>query len=345
MTAARIALLPAYEPQELLIGLIEELKKQDLEIIVVNDGSGSGYEDIFTEAAKQAVVLRHEINRGKGAAIKAGLTYISHHYRPPYTVVTVDADGQHKSAEVKGVLDEAERYQDALVLGSRQFTGKVPARSRLGNTLSRYVCRLAGGPSVYDPQTGLRAFSHRLIPVLLKIEGQRYEYEMNMLLVFEREKKPVREVAIETVYLNDNASSHFHTIRDSFRIYREILKFSASSLTAFLVDYGLYCFLLLTTGMLAFANVGARLVSATVNYTLNRKMVFDSDAPLGRSALQYALLAVFILMGNTVFLRGLTEYGMSGYVAKIVTELVFFVFSWNMQRSVIFKKEAAYERA
>ena len=345
MDARQIALIPAYEPDEILIDLVHQLIDAGLKVIVVNDGSGSAFEDIFTRAGRQATILRHEINRGKGAAIKTGLRYIAHNCREPYAVVTVDADGQHRVEDAKKVLQAVNGNETALILGSRHFTGKVPVRSRFGNTVTRYVCRLLGGLQVYDTQTGLRAFSHRLVPELLQIEGDRYEYEMNMLMAFQKEERPLLEIPIETVYLDDNTSSHFHTVRDSFRIYKEILKFSAASIAGFLIDYFLYCCLLMSTGNLALSNIGARLVSATVNYTMNRKLVFDSRVSVIRSGLQYALLATFILLGNTVFLRGLTEYGVNGYVAKILTELVFFTFSWGVQHSVIFKKEAVYERA
>ena len=340
MEAKQIALIPAYEPGEIMIDLIHQLTCAGLEVIVVDDGSGSGFEDIFIRAGRQAKILRHENNRGKGAAIKTGLRYIADTCPEPYAVITVDADGQHRPEDVQKVLQAVDENKNALILGSRHFTGKVPARSRFGNTVTRYVCRFLGGLHIYDTQTGLRAFSHRLVPALMTIEGDRYEYEMNMLMAFQKEKRPMIEVEIETVYLDDNSSSHFHTVRDSFRIYKEILKFSAASIAGFLIDYILFCGLLAATGKLALSNIGARLVSAGVNYTLNRKLVFDSHGSVLRSGVQYALLAVFILMGNTVFLRGLTEYGVNGYMAKIMTELVFFLFSWSVQHNVIFGKEA-----
>lgn len=346
MNQTNIALIPAYEPDRILLEIVDELRRMDLDVLVVDDGSGPRFSGIFEEAEKEAVILHHGRNRGKGAALRTGLKYIRNRYTEPYAVVTVDADGQHRTADVMRVLLAVPEGEDSLLLGSRRFTGKVPLRSRLGNALTRLVYRTAAGVRVYDTQTGLRAFSHRLVDRLLEIEGDRYEYEMNVLMAFAKEGRPIREIPIETVYLHDNASSHFDVLRDSFRIYWEILKFSVSSFAGFLTDYAMYCSLFALTGNLALSNIAARLVSASVNYTLNRKFVFESGAPVGRSAAQYAALAAVILTGNTIILKGLSSLGWNSYAAKIMTEILFFAFSWITQKHVIFHgKEVYYEKA
>ncbi len=163
---------------------------------------------------------------------------------------------------------------------------------------------------------------------------------MNVLLEFARQKIPIREVTIATIYINQNAASHFDTLRDSFRIYKDILKFSASSLVGFLVDYFLYGLLLFATSNLLFSNIGARLVSASVNYTINRKFVFQSHNPMVKSALQYFLLAAVILLGNTLVLDLLvTICQIHQMLAKLLTEMVFFTLSWIVQRCLIFQKK------
>ncbi len=332
----RIALIPAYEPDRALAEVASELKRRGFEVVVVNDGSRG--REAFEQAAAYGEVLEHPKNLGKGAAIKTGLKYISERFNEPFTVVTVDADGQHKVEDAAKICAEAEKFPESLVLGSRKFTGKIPFRSRFGNTVTRFVYRLSSGVKVYDTQTGLRAFSDKNLSFMLEISGERYEYEMNVLMSCARQKIPIREVWIETVYINDNASSHFKAFKDSFRIYKEILKFSASSFVGFCVDYALYCLLLGLTGHITVSNVAARVVSASVNYTINRKMVFKSKNSVVKSALQYAALAAGILACNTLILKGLTALGMNGYLAKILVETVMFAVSWLVQRKVIFKK-------
>lgn len=358
-----IALIPAYEPDGKLIGITAELKEKGFDIVIVDDGSGEAYDEIFEKAAQDATVLTHEQNRGKGAALRTGLGYINRYMA--YTesvmtaggpvsitgrdavIVTVDADGQHLPEDVLRIAEISEKRSGALVLGSRALRDNVPARSSFGNTVTRYVYSMATGVQVHDTQTGLRAFRRSMIPRLLEIEGDRYEYEINMLMELASEGVPIIEEEIETVYEDNNSGSHFSTISDSFRIYKEILKFSASSLASFALDYVMYALLLAATGAaglahsLVISNIGARLVSATANYSINKKLVFRSRAGFARSAMQYAALAALVLAGNTLMLSTLAgTFGMNVLLAKIITEITFFMISWTVQRYLIFFREA-----
>jgi putative flippase GtrA len=229
-----------------------------------------------------------------------------------------------------------------LILGSRALRENVPLRSQFGNTVTRTVFALFTGHPIHDTQTGLRAFHTSLIPALLQIEGDRYEYEMNVLLEFSRGRIPIVEVEISTIYLENNSRSHFNTLRDSFRVYKEIIKFSASSLICFGVDYGLYSLLTLATGSLTLANISARVVSASLNYYINRRHVFKSDHSVLKSGLQYAALAVAILAVNTLLLSLLVDHaGLNRYAAKLLTEAILFMASWFIQRYLIFHKRPA----
>lgn len=368
MRNRKIALIPAYEPDEKIKGLTEDLISRGFDVVIVDDGSGHDYAALFEELSQKATVLTHSENRGKGAALKTGLKYINKYMA--YTesvltktgvemvtgrdavIVTVDADGQHLPDDVQRVAEISASRPEALVLGSRALAGDIPARSRFGNTVTRHVYSAATGVKVHDTQTGLRAFHRSMIPRLLEIEGERYEYEINMLMILATEGVPVIEERIETVYEDNNSGSHFRTVRDAVRVYKEILKFSASSLVSFAIDYCMYALLLAATGAagiangLIISNIGARLVSGTANYTLNRKLVFKSRAGFAKSALQYIALAAFILAGNTIVLNTLVStLGMNSLLAKLVTEIIFFVISWTVQKYVIFFKETEDDSA
>ena len=337
--AQNIVLIPAYEPGPPLIRLLYDLSDHGNLIVVIDDGSGGDYLKVFDEVRSQAVVLTHKENLGKGAALKTGLAYIEKHCGPNSVIVTVDADGQHRAKDAMKLCEVARKHPDTLVLGSRKFRGRIPLRSRFGNTVTRLVYRISTGLKVYDTQTGLRAFHKQLLPQMLEIPGARYEYEINVLLEMAKTGVPIMEEEIETIYLDrDNSSSHFDTVRDSFRVYREILRFSASSLISFIVDYALYGILILSTGDLRLSNVGARIISASTNYLLNRKFVFRSNRGLIRSAFSYFLFAVTILAGNTLVLEYLVvSLGIDRLIAKIMTEILFFTFSWFIQRSFVFR--------
>ena len=334
----RIVLIPAYCPDEKLIALVQALQRMDFTVVVVNDGSKAEHCPVFNAVSEYAAVLTHEKNSGKGAALKTGLEYIKNTFAAPYVVVTADADGQHLPEDILLVCEKAQKKIGCLVLGSRIIGRNAPLRSRIGNGMTRLIFRIATGTRIYDTQTGLRAFSNGLTDYMLSVEGERYEYEMNVLLHLGQQNISVEEVPIKTVYLDNNASSHFNPVKDSFKIYREILRFSASSLLSFAVDYGLFCVLMLLTGMTVLSNLLARIVSATVNFSLNRRFVFDSRVHIPKAAVKYFLLAVAVLFFNTCILKLLIAAGLPYMLAKIITETVMFFFSWTVQRIFVFKE-------
>ncbi len=339
----KIALIPAYEPDEKLISLLKELKEQNFACVVVDDGSSPMCADVFAEAGRYAYVLHHPRNRGKGAALKTGMDYIWQRYMSRDVVVTVDADGQHTVADADRVAEAVWQNPDALVLGCRRFTGKVPLRSRLGNGITRVVYSVFSGQSVSDTQTGLRGFGVWRIPGMKEIPGERYEYEMNVLMAAAKQQVPITEVLIRTVYLDNNASSHFDTVRDSARIYKEILKFSAASFVSFLADYSIYTALLALlasyplSAALVIANVTARAVSAALNFTINRRLVFESRTDVRLAAIRYAALAGTVLVANTGIIGLLTGVlGMNAMIAKLLAEGILFAVNFVIQRTAVF---------
>lgn len=342
-----IALIPAYEPEENMLDLLENIKKDtDMDIVVVNDGSSDACNDIFSKAKEFAKVLEHEVNKGKGRALKTGLNYINDNYRGEYIVVTMDADGQHTIEDALKICDLVKKSPDILVLGKRFFGEDVPLRSRFGNAMTRLVYKIATGVKVYDTQTGLRAFSYKLVPLMLEIKGERYEYEINVLMECSKNNIEIKEIDIATIYINNNSGSHFNVFKDSYRIYKEIFKFCAASIICFLVDYALYCIGLVFTVSLGkglstvVSNVFARIVSSVLNFTLNKKVVFKRKGNTLKLAISYFMLALCILAGNTIVLKMFVEvFNIDTKIAKLITELIFFIISWFIQKFLIFKKK------
>lgn len=333
--------IPAYEPDEKLIALIDELTdKHTYNLIVVDDGSSSDKKEIFDKVKDKAELLIHEVNRGKGAALRSAFTYIKDTGKGRYYVITADADGQHKPADIMRIAEALKEHPDKLVMGCRRFKGDIPLRSRFGNNMTKAVFRFAAGVGVSDTQTGLRGFSDKLTDFMLGLSGDRYEYEMNMLLEAARDGIGFYEVPIETVYLDENKSSHFNPIKDSFRIYKDILKFSCSSLLSFFVDYVLYSVIFALSGSIRLSNVIARVFSSIFNFLLNKKVVFKNKDNLYKTALKYFLLAAVILAVNTLLLGLIVKYVIKNeYIAKIIVEVLLFLFSWSAQRSFVFKKK------
>ena len=344
------AVIPAYEPDERLITLADEARQNGFEVLIVDDGSGEQYRRIFAEAARSASVLSYPENRGKGRAMKEAFSILQPNIPKNSVIVILDCDGQHTVADALRLCDQVCETPDTVILGSRKQSRRSPMRSRLGNAVTRGVFRLVSVTKVYDTQTGMRAFSASLLPELLSVPGERYEYEMNMLLQLAEHGIPMREAEIETIYIDHNAGSHFHPLRDSWRIYKEILKFSGSSLLSFGLDYLLYSLIVLIAGSGAAlaANIGARTVSAAANYELNRRFVFRDNRSVGRTAPQYFALAAVILLSNTVLLWSLTEkLGINAFIAKLFAELILFTISYLVQKRIIFRRRpvAAGSRA
>lgn len=360
-----VVIIPAYKPDKTLIAITDQLWSYGCQMIVVDDGSGREYGQIFDKVADICIVLKHLKNRGKGAAIKTALDYITKEMWDSGMVGIMDCDGQHLPEDLLKLLASAGKHRKTLVLGVRSVGTKMPVRSRLGNQITRKAFKIATGKEVSDTQTGLRAFDPELIPRLLSVEGERYEYEMNMLMTCVKEKIPIHEVPVSTIYRDKNNSNshfrsfmdsiriykdilkytifHFHSFKDSVRNYKDILKFTLSSFSSFVLDYLLFTLFMVlmphTAVYVLLANIAARTASAFYNYSMNCRFVFHTNKRIS-IAVHYFALACFILIMNNLILEMLVQLmHVSVYPAKLMTECILFVLSWLIQSGVIFRKE------
>lgn len=341
-------IVPAYKPTKDMLPMLERFSREtDFAAVVVDDGSGEAFAPLFENLPQGTALLRHEVNRGKGAALKTAMRYILEQMPGCTLAVTADADGQHRFEDIVSVVRRAEAERGALVLGSRTFAGRIPLRSRLGNGITRQVFAAASGAAVRDTQTGLRAFDRAAMEKFVEIPGERYEYEINMLLYAARNGIPIVEETIETVYLDGNSSSHFHPFRDSLKIYLCIFKYIGSSLVAAGIDFVAVLLLeplfsraasLDEQGALLAAVVLARLLSATVNFTINKTVVFHSNGSWKREFVKYAALAACILCANYLLLDWLKiSLGWPLALAKIVVETVLFCASFFVQGKIVYR--------
>ena len=211
--------IPVCDPDvERLAAAVQRLPEDFTHVVVVDDGSARGREAFDVVRGDVDAVLVHEVNRGKGAALRTAFAWVREHLPHAAGVVTVDGDGQHDPEDVRRVAEAlAEGPAEGLVLGVRTFAGNVPFRSKLGNFWTRGLFRLLTGLAVSDTQTGLRGIPSALLPRLLVIPGDRYEYEIRMLADARRHPAPPREVPVRTIYLDGNAASHYRPLRDTFR--------------------------------------------------------------------------------------------------------------------------------
>ncbi len=224
-----IVLIPAYKPNEELVKLVDEIAESGLHILVVNDGSGEEFTPIFEAIQPKATVLAHPQNKGKGSALKTGIAYIQARGDEYDYFITADADGQHKSADVLRIREKLETGE-RMVLTVRNLRGKIPFRSRFGNTLSSFICAMLTGRYYDDNQSGLRGFSVGECGWLLQVKGDHYDYEMNVIYHADRQKVPMATLDIAAVYIDGNKSSHFNPVADTLRIYKRLFSKALGSL-------------------------------------------------------------------------------------------------------------------
>lgn len=348
-------LIPTLNPTKRIIDVVSALISEGFSrIIIVNDGSRADSAPIFAEldAMPQCTVLRHEVNRGKGRGLKTGFSYIVENLPDCDGVVTTDDDGQHSPADILRCAEQMSRTGRA-VLGARDFSGKdVPARSRLGNSITSLVFRILCGIKITDTQTGLRALPVEMLPALIELGGERFEYETNMLLEMKRLGYEFDEVRIETIYSDNNSGSHFNPLTDSIKIYAVIFRFMLSSAACSIIDIGLFTLVNMLCAPLFGKNnelrifaatAFARVVSSFTNFMLNRRRVFRSGTDIKRSAVRYYILAAGQLAASTLIVSGVSFLLGAGAdlwqtVIKLVADTVLFFISFGIQRDWVYSK-------
>lgn len=339
-------LIPAYNPDEKLLKLLAELQGQCERIVLVNDGSTVG-KDIFEKARPMVdAILVHEVNRGKGAALKTGFNHIKDD-----DVITADADGQHTPQDIAKVAEALKSQREGLVLGVREFSGKVPFRSLFGNMWTRWVFFFMTGLMIRDTQTGLRGIPKELLSRVAEIPGDRYEYEMAMLADCKHHLARPVQVGIQTIYIEGNATSHFNPLLDTIRIYRSLIQFCVSSVASFFLDnvaFAVAIGILDGTGMVRkeytlLSLIIARLVSSNFNYLYNRLVVFKTKGRVKRSFVEYWMLVLLMGAFSYAFTQSVAAAldfrGVSITLIKIVVESFLFFVSYKLQKRFIFKSK------
>ena len=348
-----IVIIPAYEPPREFIDYARGVAGFAGELVVVNDGSGREYDDVFNEieAIDNVKYITYGENHGKGYALKQAFKYCAEKYDESYVCVTADCDGQHDIADIYRVAEASFEHPSALVLGSRDFDLPiVPKRSRAGNTNIRRIFRLLYGLNLSDTQTGLRGFSVKLAERFLSVRGDRFEFEMDMLIYSQKNDIPILEIPIKTIYPENSEEhvSHFKTIKDSARIVGTVIRnlnmYILSSALSGILD--VLVFFILSSVVLGnisaintlIATVSARVASSLLNFSLNRKYVFAGKSK--KSIYRYYILW-FCQLGASyglIFLFG-NILGLPMTPMKLAGDLVLAFFSYQIQKLWVFKND------
>lgn len=347
-------IIPSYEPDDRFPILLKKLNEAKLgPIIVVNDGSSEEYKNYFEIAQNEygAIVLHHEVNRGKGRALKTAFKYCLDEYAGLVGCVTADSDGQHSPLNIGQVKEELLKNKDALVLGVRDFDAAgVPTKSQFGNKITRSVFKILYHKEISDTQTGLRAIPKYFMLDLLKLQEDRFEFETKMLICAIEDGVEFIETPIETIYdSKENHTSHFDPIKDSIRIYRlfgfDFGKFIISSLSSSAVDlviFQIMCSILKNSiagvRYVAYATIIARIISAIYNYSVNYYYVFSSKKKHTTSGIKYFLLAVVQMTCSALLTTGLIALTGTDVelLVKVPVDVVLFFVSYQIQKRFIY---------
>ena len=346
--------LPSLNPDEKFLGVLQELLGAGFQhIVIVNDGSDAEHKKPFEVAAAQpqCVVLDHEVNRGKGRALKTAFGYILEKLPDMKGVITIDGDGQHLTGDIIACGERMLECGDKVVMGCRDFNAPgVPARSVAGNKTTSRMFRLCYGIKLSDTQTGLRAIPEQFIKRLMSVDGERFEYETNMLLLMKRWGIGFVEQPIETVYDGDNSGSHYNAVKDSWRIFKVMFKFLVSSLSSTLIDLGVFYLVMRFLGVRfgAFAELGATVIaracSSFENFNANNSIVFENKSHYKRALLRYYCLCIpqmltsagLVTLINTLLSNSLP---IIATLIKFAVDTVLFFISYQIQREWVFAQK------
>lgn len=338
-------IVPTLDPDEMIMeNFINELHKKFKNIMVVNDGSSDVHNNFFESLEKKGIIVyKHYKNCGKGRAIKSAFNYILNNYSNIEGVVTCDCDGQHSVNDVKNIADHMIENKNKLILGFRNLDKKnVPFKSKYGNAITKVIFKILIGLDLADTQTGLRGLSKDLMIEFMNLPGERYEFETNMLIACKERRIAIKEVEIETIYLNSNTNSHFDPLKDSVLIYQLFMKYFLASFSSFLLDIVLFAGLLgileINSKILA-ATILARAVSSIYNYLVNSNFVFK-NLSLNTLVKYYGLVIVQMFISGC-FVTYLSNFfhHFSIIGIKMIVDTILWIFNLVIEREFVFKKE------
>lgn len=299
----KIVIIPAYKPNEELIKIVDRLCDENVGIVVVNDGSGTEYNEIFEAISSKAEVVTIVCNSGKGTALKTGIKTVMQNHPECEYFVTADADGQHKPEDIMRVFAELENGAE-FVLTVRKFREGMPFRSKVGNNLSRYIYTILNGHYFIDNQSGLRGFAVRNAQWLVRVSGNKYDYEMNMLYYADKQGIQITTIPIEALYIDNNSSSHFSPVKDTLRIYARLFYSARITFAAWLIAEQMFFFASLFLGYnythITIPTIGATATAFSI--FLNKFVVFrgfrykDLMRNVVYTLLRYGVYSAWIMM-------------------------------------------------
>ena len=340
--------IPSYNPDVKLSMLVDELIMSGFsDIIIVDDGSDFGIRNVettfeYVKEKAECTILHHPSNLGKGMALKTGFKFCMHNRGKDTLIVTMDDDGEYSVADVNACLED---YEEHLKAGT--YSTKRLVVNKIAGIAMTYLC----GVDVKDVQTGLRLIPIKYMKKLLKVEGERFDYEINMLVELKYNNIATAEHIISKERETTIRYAKYNPIWDICRLIAVMLKYAASSLAATALDVVLFYLIILSmddtlldidksAGMFM-ATVVARVVSSTFNCVVNKRTVFNSDEPMKWVIIKFYIFSILRALVSYAMILG-ASYMLGTYadtatvIVKLIVDLILFFAGYGIQKKFIF---------
>jgi glycosyltransferase involved in cell wall biosynthesis len=216
-----IALIPAFNEAARVGEVVKRTIPLVSQVVVVDDGSADNTAEVASAAG--ATVLRHEQNRGKGAAIVTALEFFAK--SDAEFAVFLDADGQHDPEEIPKFVEAACAMSADIVVGTRMTeTRDMPVVRKLTNQFTSWITSKLARQTIPDSQCGFRLIRRSVLPHA-QLSSSRFETETEMLIQASRAGHKITNVPIRTIYGSAARASHIHPLRDTVRFFKLVGKY------------------------------------------------------------------------------------------------------------------------
>ncbi len=341
-------IITIYKEDKHTLDLCNRLKELGAEnIVIVNDGCVQKSNFINELVSMGCHIVTLEKRKGKGVSLRAGFEFAEKNLFNITGFITADADGQHKAEDIMRVSRALELRPDSLIIGCRDGKkSNLNIIRRIGKSFSQVYFRVVTGTYCKDTLSGLRGIPAVLYNALIKTEGDNFDYEMNFLTKCADLKIPFFNVNITSVPPSNNEKSSYRLIRDTYLIYKTPLKFATASIGCTAVDlvlFTLFTILLPSKGLweqfsVAIATLLARIVSGSMNFMINRKMIFDNDGKTGKQAVRFIILFVCIMCASSLIVTLLSFLPVPPTIIKAIVDLLLWAVNYTVQRKWVFKE-------
>lgn len=328
MNSEIVILIPAYNPVERIINYVKELKEKSYTVIIVNDGSDKKYHTIFESLVDDCEIINCPYSKGKGNAIKKGLSFIKVHNQDKKGVCILEEDYPIDKIEKLNGLYEQNIF--FVHTKGKRFLSKIFS--------------MIYHQEFKNVDSSLLGFSMKYIDQMLEVDENCYEVQALIECV-------QKEIQVEEIVIDQNKES-FHLKNKNrnilYVIFLHLFRFISSSIISSIIDVLLAWLLLdvlklwMTSDFwrIAMSSLIARVLSTIVNYVINKKYVFKERTESKQTGKRFLILTVAITVLSTLFVYGTSSLNiMSEKLAKPVGDLLLFLLSYNVQMKWVFSKE------